>query len=327
MNSGQENSQPGTLSDKDVVLIAEDDPVFQRILKSWFERWDYRVISAENGSGAWNILQQENAPKLLVLDWMMPGMDGLEVCRKLRSLQDPTYRYILLLTARDGKQDVVAGLEAGADDYLTKPFHVEELRARVRTGKRILQLQEALLQAQEALRYEAAHDPLTGLWNRAAILRALKNEVSRALRTRQPLGVIMADLDEFKRVNDSYGHLAGDAVLREVGHRLAAALRNYDSVGRYGGEEFLILVPGCDSRDLAANAERLRVCVAERQIETCAGAISVSMSLGLAPLSAQSANPDYELLLRAADEALYAAKRHGRNRVETATVLDSLAGA
>jgi two-component system cell cycle response regulator len=309
------------------VLIAEDDPIFRRILQSWLHRWDYRVTAVDNGMDAWAALQKEDAPPMAILDWMMPGLDGLELCRRVRSLGRSPYRYLLLLTAKDDKHDVVAGLEAGADDYLTKPFNVDELRARVRTGKRILELQDALLRARDALQYEAAHDPLTCIWNRGAILGFLKNEVDRGQRTHDSLGVIMADIDHFKKINDTHGHLVGDAVLREVTKRLTAAVRSYDSVGRYGGEEFLIVVPGCDALSLIVAAERLRRCVADQPVDTSAGPISVTLSAGLA--AAQASGPelmDCEAMLQAADNALYEAKAQGRNRVASSSPATAAAG-
>ena len=314
---GLDGEAPGI----NTALIAEDDPIFRRILESWFKRWDYRVTAVENGLDAWKILQSEGAPQLAILDWMMPGMDGIELCRRIRSCEQGPYRYVLLLTAKDDKQDVVAGLEAGADDYLTKPFDVDELRARVRAGKRILDLQAALLRAQTALQFEAAHDRLTAIWNRGAILDLLKREMERSRRSQDSLGIIMADVDFFKKVNDAHGHLVGDDVLREVGHRLASGLRSYDSVGRYGGEEFLIVVPGCDALNLVVTAERLRRRVADQPVDTSAGPVPVTISLGLAAAQAnQSGVIDSQALLRDADEALYAAKARGRNRVETAPV-------
>src|SRR5580704_551127 len=170
------------------ALIAEDDPIFRRILENWFKKWDYGVTAVDNGLSAWEILQKEDAPQLAILDWMMPGMDGIELCRRIRKRDLGPYRYVLLLTAKDDKQDVVAGLEAGADDYLTKPFDVDELHARVRAGKRILDLQAALLRAQTALQFDAAHDRLTAIWNRGAILDSLKREVERSRRTHDSLG-------------------------------------------------------------------------------------------------------------------------------------------
>ena len=305
------------VSPVNTALIAEDDPIFRRILESWFKKWDYKVTAVENGLAAWEVLQSDDAPPLAILDWMMPGMDGIELCRKIRSRNHGPYRYVLLLTAKDDKQDVIAGLEAGADDYLTKPFDVDELRARVRAGKRILDLQAALLHSQSDLQFAAAHDPLTGLWNRGAILDLLRREVSRRQRTNDPLGVIMADIDYFKKINDTYGHLVGDVVLQEVTRRLATGVRPYDGVGRYGGEEFLIIFPGCTASDLIVGAERLRQSVAERPVETSAGQIAVTLSLGLAAVEqVEKETPDCEAFLRSADEALYTAKARGRNRVE-----------
>jgi two-component system cell cycle response regulator len=301
------------------VLIAEDDPIFRRILESWFKRWDYRVTAVDNGLDAWEVLQREDGPQMAVLDWMMPGMDGIELCRRIRGRDQGPHCYVVLLSAKDDKQDVVAGLEAGADDYLTKPFDVDELRARVRAGKRILDLQAALILAHDDLQFAAAHDPLTGLWNRGAILDLLKREVSRRQRNGDPLGVIMSDIDYFKKINDTHGHLVGDAVLREVTRRLAAGVRPYDVVGRYGGEEFLIVFPGCGAANLIVGAERLRHCIADQPVETSVGPIPVTLSLGLASVEqGEKETLDCEAFLHTADEALYAAKARGRNRVESA---------
>jgi two-component system, cell cycle response regulator len=270
------------------------------------------VITAENGAEAWKLLQQRHTPDLLILDWIMPGVDGIEVCRRIREKQRDRYQYILLVSGKDEKQDVVAGLEAGADDYLTKPFDIGELRARLRAGKRILALQHKLIQAREALRFQATHDDLTGLWSRGATLHLLSCELQRGLRSRTPTGILMIDIDHFKSVNDTYGHLNGDAVLKEAGSRIDHALRSYDFVGRYGGEEFLAVLSNCTLDDLHNIAERARCAVAEKAISTDAGDVSVTVSIG--GIVASSDLPVLKLL-SAADSALYEAKEAGRNRI------------
>jgi two-component system, cell cycle response regulator len=306
------------------VLIADDDAIYRHLLQTQLLQWGYQVVVVENGLEAWSALQAEDAPKMAILDWMMPGLDGIGLCRRIRSQTSGGYRYVLLLTARNNKADVVAGLEAGADDYLTKPFDVDELRARARAGQRILELQDALIKAREALQFEAAHDRLTGLWNRGAIMDLLHRESQRCARGGQPLGVIIADLDHFKQINDRHGHLAGDAVLRDVGRRLVEAVRNYDYVGRYGGEEFLIVLADCAASDLASTAERIRCHVAECAVHIGPVQISVTVSLGL--VSTIARRPEAVLpeeLVRAADTALYCAKANGRNRAESATLICS----
>ncbi len=300
---------------KTPILIAEDDRMFRVLLQSWLEDRGYQVTIAQNGPQAWELLQSEAAPKLVILDWMMPGMTGPEICYQLRLRSDLQYRYVLLLTARGEKQDLIAGLEAGADDYLSKPFDALELHARLQVGRRILDLQEQLLAAQEALRFEATHDSLTGVWNGAAILQALEREVERAARMQTSLGVMMLDLDNFKQVNDRHGHLAGDEVLRAAARRIAEGVRVYDLVGRYGGEEFLALAPGCVPPALQQQAERVRASLAE-PIHTSAGIIGISASIGIVGADfSHGAMPDSRALVHAADQAMYQAKSNGKNRV------------
>jgi two-component system, cell cycle response regulator len=300
----------------DSVLVAEDDPLFRRILQTWLHSWGYELTAVDDGTKAWQILQQDNAPELLILDWIMPGVDGLELCRRIRAQPRTPYHYILLVTSCDEKQDVVRGLEAGADDYLTKPFDASELRARLRVGKRILQLQEELISARENLRFHATHDVLTGIWNRAASLDFLRRELQRAMRSGTSTGVLMLDLDHFKNINDQHGHLVGDFVLREVAERINRIVRSYDFVGRYGGEEFLIVLSACSGQDVAQSAERIRAAVYREPILSGAAEIHVTVSIGAAV--AKAGEFSEEQILGLADSALYSAKRNGRNRVEMA---------
>jgi two-component system cell cycle response regulator len=256
----------------------------------------------------------------VVVDWMMPGRDGLEVCRELRRRFNDPYVYAILLTARDQSDDVVAGLDAGADDYLVKPANVGELRARVRAAQRIIDLQRQLLEAQERLRVLAMHDALTGIWNRGAIFDALMRELDRARRQGSPLAVVMIDLDRFKRINDTHGHPVGDEVLREAAQRIRGAIRAYDFVGRYGGEEFLVVAPGLAGASAAELAERIRRAFEAHPIATSGPALPVTLSLGVAAAAPRSA-VDLTSLLEAADDALYQAKSEGRNRTALRTVM------
>jgi two-component system cell cycle response regulator len=242
------------------ILIADDSVVSRHLLDATLRKWGYEVEVACDGNEAWQILQSENSPDMAILDWMMPGMTGPEVCRKVRenAKEKNIYTYILLLSSKSEREDLIEGMESGADDYLTKPFDQHELKVRLRPGTRIIELQHELISAREELRDQATKDFLTRIWNRSSILDIFQREMVRGAREKRPVGLVLADLDHFKAVNDTYGHFAGDAVLREFVRRMAASVRPYDSVGRYGGEEFLIVLPGCDESCTAKQAERMR---------------------------------------------------------------------
>ena len=282
-------------------------------------KWGYEVIAVEDGAKAWQVLRQDDGPRLAILDWMMPEIDGVELCRRVRENLDAhdRYTYILLLTARAAKEDVVTGMKAGADDYVVKPFHPHELQVRIRAGARIIELQSEIVAARDQLQIQATHDALTGVWNRRAIIERLEHEISRAGREARPLAIAMIDIDRFKKVNDVHGHQAGDVVLREMAGRLTKLLRPYDALGRYGGEEFLAILPGCGSQDAVALAERLRQAVASEEVSAGENTVPVTISLGVSCLAGAD-GADAAQLVRLADDALYRAKAAGRNRVELA---------
>jgi diguanylate cyclase (GGDEF)-like protein len=290
------------------ILVADDDDATRLKLETLLSNLGYEVMAARDGNEAWALLQREDAPALALIDWLMPGLDGVEVCRRVRESGKLPYVYIVMLTVKGDKQDLVAGMEAGADDYLSKPFDVDELRVRLRAGERILALQAEL-------RQQATHDDLTGVLNRGTVLEILQREMALFARGAVPVAVILADLDDFKQINDRHGHAIGDAVLREAARRLSTPLRPYDAVGRYGGEEFLIVLPGCGVESALLVAERIRAGLASSPVATSAGQVRVTISLGVTALEKGPVHAADELI-KAADDALYRAKRSGRNRVE-----------
>lgn len=305
------------------VLIADDSATSRILLRSALLRWGYEVVVAENGAQAWEILAAPDAPAMAILDWVMPHMTGPEVCRKMRETYREPYTYILLLTSKNTKDETVEGLEAGADDYIVKPFDEHELQVRLRAGKRIVDLQMQMLTAREELRERANKDLLTMLPNRAAIASRLEEELSRCHRDRRTVGVILLDIDHFKRINDTYGHFAGDAVLRETASRLRTNMRPYDAVGRYGGEEFLVVLPNCDLDQAALQAERMRHRLHATTMLVDGSELRVSASFGVTVSDGSERNPD--VFVRVADEALYRAKAGGRNCVSSVIFEESAA--
>jgi diguanylate cyclase (GGDEF)-like protein len=299
------------------ILIADDEAVSRRMLKGMLEKWGYEVVATEDGEEAWGKLKLPQAPRIALLDWMMPGQNGVDICRSLRKLRPEPYTYLLLLTAKDAKESVVEGLESGADDYLTKPLNPQELRARIRVGLRVLELEDNLVQAREMMRFKATHDTLTGVWNRGAVLETMEREVWRSRREGISLGVLMVDLDHFKSVNDNYGHVAGDTVLKEITKRMQTDVRPYDVIGRYGGEEFLVLLPGCNREVTKATAERIRKIVSAAPVETGAGSLKLTMSIGAVATGDWPTNSPSQIL-QMADAALYRAKEEGRDRTAVA---------
>lgn len=290
------------------ILIVEDSPLERRKLGDYLTEWGLEFESAESGTEALARLEAPNPPDLVLLDWMLPGVDGLEILHCIRKLRRGTYVYTVMLTGKSHKKDRDTAMEAGADDFLSKPIDFADLRARINVGARILELQQSL-------RFAATHDFLTDLLNRSEILAALEREFARAGRDEKPTAIILGDIDHFKKVNDTLGHAAGDEVLKEVAKRLKLDLRPYDVVGRYGGEEFLLILPGCNLASGAKRADEIRHAVGQSPVNTGFGNVSVTISMGVTVTSA-SRSGNVSELLREADVSLYAAKKNGRNRVE-----------
>ncbi len=299
------------------LLIAEDDKASRMMLTAVTTKWGYEPLVVEDGNAAWEVMQQDNPPCLLLLDWEMPEMTGVEICKKIRSENNDNPPYILLLTARTGTADIVEGLNAGANDYIPKPFNAAELQVRLEVGNRMLSLQSKLNRALEDLKYNATYDPLTGIVNRRAILNALTTEVARAQRQKTSLYIGMCDIDLFKQINDTHGHLIGDEVLREVVNRMRTALRSFDLMGRYGGEEFLVICNATSNKPSTV-FERMCKSVADTPITIDSLSIPVSISCGVTKLDLdleQTADEAALLLLSNSDKAMYQAKEAGRNRV------------
>lgn len=289
------------------IMVVEDSAIERHQIGCQLKEWNLDFVTVEDGIEAWTSLQSPDAPRLVLLDWVLPGLDGIELCRRIRTLgANGDYIYTVMLTGKDKKQDLLTAMAAGADDYLAKPVDPSELRARLLVGKRILDLQQSL-------RFAARHDFLTRLLNRAEILASLKREISRSERDDKPAAIIMADLDHFKRVNDSLGHAAGDAVLKEVAQRLQLDLRAYDLVGRYGGEEFLLLLPKCNLAVATRRADEIRCLISKEAVTTTFAKVPVTISMGVTV--SNSARTPLEDLLQQADKALYCAKKSGRNCV------------
>jgi diguanylate cyclase (GGDEF)-like protein len=334
VSTGAKQSSQGTDADREMLalgveatslLIADDDAIARGRVERSVREWGYSPIVVEDGATALARLSVHGGPKLAILDWEMPGLSGPQVCRIVRSRSAVPYIYLILLTSRGARENLVEGLSAGADDYVLKPFDPIELRLRLSTGRRIVKLQQELLEARQELEQRANHDALTGAVNRGAMLNKIEEEASRSQRTLVPFCIVLFDLDFFKRVNDTYGHRAGDEVLKETVRRAQQALRPYDVLGRYGGEEFIVLLPGCDLDDGAVVAERLRARISGSPFMPESSKLNISASFGL--VSSSLGHSTLEAMIDAADKALYKAKANGRNRLERAQRATSSGGA
>ena len=296
------------------ILVVDDDRGFRELLSEELSVVGHTVVEAEDGQQAWEMLSKEPA-RLVITDWMMPKLDGPQLINRIRNASFPHYVYIILLTAKTSQQDVVTGLVAGADDYLRKPLDLEELQARVAISERILSLEMQLREALYRLEVAATHDSLTGLLNRQAINEYAEAELSRVHRAGGSMSVAVLDIDHFKSVNDRFGHLVGDRALRHVAETIASTIRPYDKAGRWGGEEFMLVLPETNLDQAFSVAERVRERVASSPVILPSGEpLYLHVSLGVSETEAESLVP-LDTLFNQADEALYVAKRGGRNQV------------
>jgi two-component system, cell cycle response regulator len=299
------------------ILIADDDPVTRKLLERTLAKKGLQVTVEDDGRKAFERFQKEFFP-LVVSDWMMPGMDGLEICKAIRGVETEGYVFIILLTSRDNRQDIVRGLEAGADDYLTKPFNPAELVARINTGIRILELERSLKKANDEIRTLSITDQLTGCYNRLYMAERMEPEIKRAKRYRHWLSVIMCDIDHFKQVNDTHGHQVGDVVLKGFADIIRKSIRDeIDWAVRYGGEEFVIILPETDLDGARVVADRLRLTVEKTAFNAEGEPFSITSSFGVTGLNEKTPweKLNIDAIIQHADSLLYAAKNAGRNQV------------
>jgi two-component system cell cycle response regulator len=296
------------------VLVAEGDKSVRLHLKEMLRRWGFDVVLAGHGIEALSVLQQNTPPDLVIVNKSLPVIDGIELCQRMSGNASECSPYVLMLTDRCGGYDIAYALESGANDCLAMPFLEQELRARLMVAVRMLKRQDHLIRSRDKFRDQAAKDALTGLWSRRAILEILQAELSTANRNERSTGILLLDLDRFKSINDTHGHLAGDRVLQETGRRLSHIVRAYDSIGRYGGEEFLIVVPGSDEKELCELAERIRAAIACVPVD--AGQKKIHMTLSIGAAVARADENSAAGVIEAADRALYKAKKAGRNRIK-----------
>jgi two-component system cell cycle response regulator len=295
------------------ILIADDDRVSLRLLERTLQKWGHDVVSAIDGLEAWQKLA-DSGVGLVITDWIMPGLDGLELTGLIRERLASPYIYVILLTGEERRDSFFAAMDAGVDDYLTKPIDLAELRARLTVGNRVLTLQDELRRALAAAEELATTDVLTGVLTRRTILERGATAYDQSRRQGYPLGVIMVDIDHFKRVNDAYGHQVGDRVLAAVAASLRSGVRRYDEIGRYGGEEFIVILPGCSDAEVTGVAERMRCEVTRLKIMEHGERLPITASFGTASCPGERQH-SFDVLIEAADTALYAAKAAGRNRV------------
>jgi diguanylate cyclase (GGDEF)-like protein len=299
------------------VLVVDDSAVYRKLVEHALESQPYSLLFAKTGLEAMALFQQ-HSPSIVITDWMMPDLSGLELCERIRADAKRGYTYIIVVTAKSEKDSVVKGLAAGADDYLTKPFDPEELLARVGVGSRTVELHREIAAKNQLLEEMAHTDSLTGLPNRRAIEQWAGRQLRGAARHGFSLWVVHADLDCFKKINDSYGHDAGDTVLRKFGELLQSHTRASDICGRMGGDEFLLVITHVEAEQIQLTVERLRGQFASFEFAFAGGSARLTASFGIAGFCGREA-PEFSALVKEADLALYCGKRAGGNQVKIAT--------
>jgi diguanylate cyclase (GGDEF)-like protein len=295
------------------ILVAEHDRKRQQATETALQDWGYKVVQSQSVRDTLDKLRSGNVAIALV-NCNLPEMDLPEFCRAVRENEDEHYTYLILYGRQEDRLEILKGVNVGADDYMLQPLDSRELQVHLQAGARIANLHQNLVETRERLTVMAQQDSLTGIWNRRGVLDVLDKEHERHLRTDSGLAVLMVDADHFKQVNDTYGHPVGDEVLREISGRMASSIRPYDSLGRYGGEEFLVILPGCKSDGALATGERLRSIVADEPVRMGDLEVSVTVSIGTAALDEIPDSTPSDMVSMA-DRALYRAKRAGRNRV------------
>jgi two-component system, cell cycle response regulator len=290
------------------VLIVDDDAITRFALCAALEQWGFIPVVAENADQALQKLATDTTPHLLVIDWSMPGMSGPDLCKTIRKREDGQFFYILMLTGKEGNEAIIEAMEAGADDFLSKPFDHRVLKVRIAAGSRIVRLEQTLNQL-------ASRDALTQCWNRRMIDELFANSIAESTRKRSNFSIMVLDIDHFKVVNDTFGHAAGDVALKHVVNLLNTNLREYDQVGRYGGEEFVILLPATDRNEAWGVAERIRSAIQfQPTIVSEDVHIDLTVSIGIAQFD-RSRDANQSAFFERADKALYTAKQSGRNRI------------
>ncbi len=298
------------------VLVADDDPGTRRVMSHQVETWGYKPVVASDGQEAWDILLEKDPPRIALLDWMMPRLDGVSLCQRLSEREKEHFVYSILMTVRSGAKDLIFALENGAHVFLRKPLCLDELHCQLRIGERLVHAYDMNLEYAHRVEQLAMTDPLTEIFNRYSWFDRAEQEVHRALRNQHDLSLLFIDLDRFKSINDTYGHTSGDTVLKQMVRQWRTKLRDYDIFGRFGGEEFVVLLPETSLVQAEEIARRLCEASRELQITTAKGDIRVTASIGVAGICSEG--DSLEAMVYRADEAMYMAKDSGRDTVVVA---------